>query len=65
MIKVLVTGAGGDVGQGAIRSLLSLEIPVKIFATCVNKYSSWLYHPEVISYIAPLSSSKEYIPFFD
>ena len=63
MIKVLVTGAGGDVGQGAIRSLLALEMPIKVFTTCIDKYSAWLYHSEVISFLAPLSSSEEYIPF--
>ena len=63
MIKVLVTGAGGDVGQGAIRSLLKMNIPVEIFAICISEYSPWLHHPKVKSFIAPLSSSKEYIPF--
>jgi len=63
LIKVLVTGAGGDVGEASIRCLLKMDLPVKIYAAGISQYSPWLHHPEVYSFIAPLSSSKEYIPF--
>ncbi len=63
MIKVLITGAGGDVGQGAIRSLLNSTTPLKIFTTCIDKYSSWLHEPNVTSFISPLASSQQYVPF--
>tara|TARA_Y100000589_G_scaffold103791_1_gene98101 strand:+ start:2467 stop:3471 length:1005 start_codon:yes stop_codon:yes gene_type:complete len=63
VLKALVTGAGGDVGEGSIRCLLKINTPVKIYATGINQYSPWLHHPKVYSFIAPLSSSKEYIPF--
>ncbi len=63
MLKILVTGAGGDVGQGTIRSILDIEMPIEIYATCISKYSPWLHHPNVKSFIAPLSSSVDYIPF--
>lgn len=62
MINVLVSGAGGDVGQGVMKSLLASSLPIKIFTTCISENSSWLYNIEH-SFIAPLSKSKNYISF--
>ena len=52
MLKALVTGAGGDVGEGSIRCLLKINTPVKIYATGINQYSPWVHHQGIISFIA-------------
>ena len=62
-INVLVTGAGGDVAQGVLKSLLDSDISVKLYTTCISQYSAWLYHKDVVGIIAPPSSSKMYIDF--
>lgn len=61
-IRVLVSGAGGDVGQGVIKSLNSSSLDIEVYATCIGTTSSWLYKVER-SFIAPLSVCEGYIPF--
>jgi carbamoyl-phosphate synthase large subunit len=62
-IKILVSGAGGDVGQGIIKALAASSLDVEIYATCISPQSSWLHHPRVQSFIAPLSAAADYISF--
>lgn len=61
-INVLVSGAGGDVGQGVIKSLYSSCLDLEVYATCIDITSAWL-HKVKHSFIAPLSASDEYIPY--
>lgn len=61
-IKVLVSGAGGDVGQGVLKALSSSALDVECYATCISKHSAGLYMGAK-GFLAPLSSDEEYIPF--
>jgi len=61
-INVLVSGAGGDVGQGVIKSLHSSRLDVEVYAICISTTSAWLHKVEH-SFIAPLSASDQYIPY--
>ncbi|MDD5389275.1 MAG: ATP-grasp domain-containing protein [Gallionellaceae bacterium] len=61
-IKVLVSGAGGDVGQGVLKALAASSLDIEPYTTCIGPHSSWL-HMGVKSYIAPLSASEEYVPW--
>ncbi|MDA9889193.1 ATP-grasp domain-containing protein [Synechococcus sp. AH-224-G16] len=64
MIKVLVTGAGGDTGQGVLKSLLRSNHDIKLFATCISSFSSGLYSsPRIIGFVVPPVSDQSYIPF--
>ena len=62
-IKVLVSGAGGDVGQGVIKALSASALDIAAYATCIGPYSSWLHQPGVVGFIAPLSASEDYVPW--
>ena len=61
-VKVLVSGAGGDVGQGVIKALNKSDLDVEIYTICVFEDSSFL-HIDEKSFIAPYSSSQEYIGY--
>lgn len=61
-INVLVDGAGGDVGQGILKSLIDSTLNLKLFASCISASSSWLYKIEN-SYIFPLVSDENFIEF--
>ncbi len=61
IVKVLVSGVGGDVAQGVIKALEVSDLSVEIYKTCIANTSSWLYKDEK-SYIVPLSSDIQYIP---
>lgn len=61
-IKVLVSGAGGDVGQGVLKALAASSLDIEPHTTCIGPHSSWL-HMGVKSYIAPLSASEDYVPW--
>ena len=61
-IKVLVSGAGGDVAQGVIAALNKSDLDIEIYAICISLYSSWLHKVEK-SYLSPLVISSKYIPF--
>lgn len=60
-INVLVSGVGGDVAQGIIKSLEASSLNLNIFKTCISEYSSWL-HKDNNSYIVPYSNDEKYIP---
>ncbi len=62
-IKVLVSGAGGDVGQGVLKALAASSLDIEAHTTCIGPHSSWLYQPGVNSFIAPLSAAEDYVPF--
>lgn len=62
-IKVLVSGAGGDVGQGVLKALAASSLEIEAYTTCIGPHSSWLHQPGVMSYIAPLSASENYVPW--
>lgn len=61
-INVLISGAGGDVGQGVAKCLAASSLDVKLFLTCIKEDSSWL-HMGHTGFIAPLSASDDYVPF--
>jgi len=61
-INVLVSGAGGDVGQGVIKSLHSSCLDLEVYTICISPTSSWLHNVKH-SFVAPLSASEEYIPY--
>jgi carbamoyl-phosphate synthase large subunit len=62
-IKVLVSGAGGDVGQGVLKALAASSLDIEAYTTCIDRHSSWLHQSGVTSFIAPLSASEDYVPF--
>ena len=59
-IKVLVSGVGGDVGQGVIKALNHTDLDLEIYKICISEDSSFLYLDDR-SFIAPYSASEEYI----
>ena len=61
-INVLVDGAGGDVGQGVIKSLLASNLSITLYASCITSTSSWL-HKVDNSYVFPYISSENFIEF--
>jgi carbamoyl-phosphate synthase large subunit len=61
-IKVLVSGAGGDVGQGVLKALAASRLDLKFYTTCISQHSSWL-HMGVTSFIAPPSADEEYVDY--
>ena len=62
-IKVLVSGAAGDVGQGVLKALAESALDIDAYTTCIGAHSSWLHQPGVTGFIAPLSVSEDYVPF--
>lgn len=61
-IKVLVSGAGGDVGQGVLKALSASRLDLTLYTTCISPHSSWL-HAGINSFIAPLSADEGYVAF--
>ncbi|MBU1665991.1 MAG: ATP-grasp domain-containing protein [Gammaproteobacteria bacterium] len=61
-IKVLVSGAAGDVGQGVLKALAASPLDIEPYTTCIGPHSSWL-HMGAQSFIAPLSASEDYVPY--
>ncbi len=61
-INVLVDGAGGDVGQGVLKSLLDSKLNLELYASCISTSSSWLYKIKN-SFIFPFVSDKSFIDF--
>lgn len=61
-VKVLVSGAGGDVGQGVLKALAASSLDIDPYTTCISPHSSWL-HMGVRSFIAPLSASEDYVAY--
>jgi carbamoyl-phosphate synthase large subunit len=62
-VKILVSGAGGDVGQGVLKALAASSLDIEPYTTCIGRHSSWLHRQGVESFIAPLSVSEDYVPF--
>lgn len=61
-INILVDGAGGDVGQGVLKSLLDSTLDLELYASCISTSSSWLYKIEK-SFLFPLVSDESFIAF--
>lgn len=61
-IKILVSGAGGDVGQGVLKALRASCLDIQLYTTCISSHSSWL-HMEMNSFIAPPSAHEEYVDY--
>ena len=62
MIKILVSGVGGDVAQGVIKCLDKSSICTRIYKIGHSVEDSWLYRDN-LSFISPSVNSKEYVPF--
>lgn len=61
MINVLVTGAGGGVGQGVIKSLKMIEgMDIRIVAADMNELATGLYAGD-IAYIVDKCNSDKYL----
>lgn len=61
-INILVDGAGGDVGQGILKSLLDSQLNIELYASCISTSSSWLYKIKN-SFIFPYVSDENFIDF--
>lgn len=61
-VRVLVSGAGGDVGQGVIKALNKSNLDLEIYKICVFEDSSFL-HIDDKSFIAPFSKNENYIDY--
>ena len=60
-MNILVTGAGGGVGQGVIKSLKMIkDIDIRIVATDINELSAGLYAAD-ISYVIERCNSVNYL----
>ncbi len=57
---VLVTGIGGNVGQGILRNILSSNFPIKIIGTNTIEFSAGNYFCSKV-YKVPFASDKAYI----
>lgn len=62
-MRVLVTGAGGNVAEGILKSLLKSKLQLALYTTCIHEYSPWLHHPDINGFLAPRSDSEAYIDF--
>jgi len=62
-IKALITGAGGDVGQGVLKALSTSTIGIELYATCISAHSSWLHTNGIHSFIAPPSDDPSYVDY--
>jgi carbamoyl-phosphate synthase large subunit len=61
MINILVTGAGGGIGQGIIKSIKMInDIKIKIISVDMSPLAAGLYAGD-ISYIVPSCRSEKYI----
>ncbi len=61
-IKVLVSGVGGDVGQGVVKALNDSSLDLEIYKICVFEDSSFL-HIDDKSFIAPFAKDETYIDY--
>ena len=62
MLKVLVSGVGGDVAQGVIKCLNSSSIEIEIYKIAGDSNESWLYTDNK-SFLPPPVKSPRYIDF--
>ena len=58
---VLVTGIGGNVGQGILRNIRSLNLPIRLIGTDVESFTAG-NHLCDFSYKVPYSYDESYIP---
>ena len=61
-IKILVSGAGGDVGQGVLKALGASHLDIQLYTTCISPHSAWL-HMGAAGFIAPPSADEEYTEY--
>jgi carbamoyl-phosphate synthase large subunit len=61
-IKILVSGVGGDTGQGVVKSLRKSGLSMEINGMCIRAESPFLFQVDR-GLISPRSASTEYIPF--
>lgn len=62
-IKVLISGAGGDVGQGVLKALAVSSLEIELYATCISAHSSWLHAAGIQGFIAPPSADAGYVDY--
>lgn len=58
---VLVTGIGGNVGQGILRNILSLKLPIRIIGTDIANFTAGNHLCDV-TYRVPYAFDDGYIP---
>lgn len=58
---VLVTGIGGNVGQGILRNIRSLNLPIRLIGTDIDSFTAG-NHLCDFSYKVPYSYDENYIP---
>jgi carbamoyl-phosphate synthase large subunit len=58
---VLVTGVGGNVGQGVLRNIRSLKLNINIIGTDIANFTAGNHLCDV-TYVVPYSYSESYIP---
>lgn len=61
-LRVVISGAGGDVAQGVLKALRASSLPTELFLTCIDAASPGL-HLGATGYVVPRSSAPEYLPF--
>lgn len=59
--NVLVTGIGGNVGQGILRNIISFDLDIRLIGTNTEAVSGGNHFCDVV-YKVPFSKSPEYIP---
>jgi len=62
MINILISGPGGDVAQGVIKSLQKSDLNFRIYKIASNIKDSWLYLDD-FSFISPRVDDENYIDF--
>ncbi len=58
---VLVTGIGGNVGQGILRNIRSLNFPIRLIGTDIESFTAG-NHLCDFTYVVPYSYDENYIP---
>lgn len=58
---VLVTGIGGNVGQGILRNIRSLNLPIRLIGTDIESFTAG-NHLCDFTYLVPYSYHENYIP---
>ncbi|MDP2385478.1 MAG: ATP-grasp domain-containing protein [Bacteroidota bacterium] len=59
--RILVTGIGGNVGQGILRNIISLNLPIDLFGCNVIKFSPGNYFCKEV-FETPFAYEENYIP---
>jgi carbamoyl-phosphate synthase large subunit len=58
---VLVTGIGGNVGQGILRNIRSMNLPIRLIGTDIESFTAG-NHLCDFTYVVPYSYDENYIP---